>query len=141
VDKDLEKCPNVHEKGNRIAEQRVPSRADQRIDRQRTQTTRQSFDLLGLAKPTSTNGLNKNCCPLFSLGVINVFGSNCLRGKSELCRLCLLITAISAVYADQRLKGGLNTAELFISLTQLNMRVLVKLITYLVSLLCSRRPC
>jgi hypothetical protein len=59
-----------------------------------------SFDLLELAKLTSTNGLNKNCCPLFSLGVINVLGSNCLR-------------------------------ESVISLTQLNMRVLCKLMTYL----------
>jgi hypothetical protein len=52
VDKDLEDVLMFMKRVRRSAGQRVPSRADQRIDRQRTQTTRQSFDLLGLVKPT-----------------------------------------------------------------------------------------
>jgi hypothetical protein len=47
-----------------------------------------------------------------------------------------LITAISAVSDDQRLIGYVNVAELLISLTLSTMYVLVKLIKYLVSLLC-----
>jgi hypothetical protein len=64
VDKDLEDVLMFMKKVSRSAGQRVPSRADQRIDRQRTQTTRQSFALLGLVKPTP-EWTHKNCFPLF----------------------------------------------------------------------------
>jgi hypothetical protein len=52
VDRDLENVLMFMKKVRCSAGQRVSPRADLRIDRQRTQTTRQSFDLLGLVKPT-----------------------------------------------------------------------------------------
>jgi hypothetical protein len=50
-----------------------------------------------------------------------------------------LITAMSAVFNDQRLIWYVNVAELIISLTLSTMIVMVKLMKYLVSLLSDGR--